>query len=205
MAKSTASKIASLVLRVFTLVLLLIALIILCTNTKIIEFQDGDQVKFRFQDFFAYRYVLSTIVIGTAYAILQLALTIYTVVSNSEGIPLFDFYGDKIMSYLLATGAGAGFGMTNDMKRIFDLGNFYDKSYAATSLLLLAFICTAIMSYLLATGAGAGFGMTNDMKRIFDLGNFYDKSYAATSLLLLAFICTAVLSVLSSYALPKTV
>ncbi|PON56628.1 hypothetical protein PanWU01x14_180410 [Parasponia andersonii] len=58
MAKSTASKIASLVLRVCTIVLLLIALIILCTNTKTIEAQDGDQVKFRFQDLIAYRYAI---------------------------------------------------------------------------------------------------------------------------------------------------
>ncbi|PON56630.1 CASP-like protein 4D, partial [Parasponia andersonii] len=105
-------------------------------------------------------YVFSTIVIGTAYAILQLPLTIYSVVSNGEGIPLFDFYGDKvinlvtfgqIMSYLLATGAGAGFGITKDTKSLFemlntDLGNFYDKSNAATCLLFLAFICPAMLS-----------------------------------------------------------
>ncbi|PON88709.1 hypothetical protein TorRG33x02_154150 [Trema orientale] len=58
MAKSTASKIASLVLRVFTIVLLLIALIILCTNTKTLEDQNGDQAKFRFQDVIAYRYAI---------------------------------------------------------------------------------------------------------------------------------------------------
>ncbi|EXC20163.1 hypothetical protein L484_011407 [Morus notabilis] len=96
--------------------------------------------------------MLSAIVIGTAYALLQLAFTIYNAVSNGEGNHLFDFYGDKIVSYLLATGAAAGFGVTNDMKTLIELlstfGNFYEKAYASASLLFLAFVCTAVLSVL---------------------------------------------------------
>lgn len=60
----------------------------------------------------------------------------------------------QIVSYLLATGAAAGFGVTVDMKTLiellstFDFGNFYAKGYASSSLLLLAFFCTAVLSVL---------------------------------------------------------
>ncbi|XP_010098524.2 CASP-like protein 4D1 [Morus notabilis] len=145
MARSAASRTANLVLRVFTIVLLLISLIVICSNTKTDEYTGG---RIKFQDVIAYRYMLSAIVIGTAYALLQLAFAIYNAVSNGEGNHLFDFYGDKIASYLLATGAAAGFGVTNDMKTLiellstYDFGNFYEKAYASASLLFLAFVCT---------------------------------------------------------------
>ncbi|KAM6582554.1 hypothetical protein CsatB_009556 [Cannabis sativa] len=147
MAKSTASKVASLVLRILTIVLLLISLIVLTTTSKTVETDSGD-VRLRFNDIIAYRYVLFTMVIGVAYSLLQLAFTIFSVISGSEGNLIFDFYGDKIISYVLATGAGAGFGVTNDMKQLLELGNFFEKSYASISLLFLAFICTAVLSVL---------------------------------------------------------
>ncbi|KAL5569092.1 hypothetical protein UlMin_025667 [Ulmus minor] len=150
---SAASRIANLVLRVFTLILLFISLIVLCTNTKTLDTTDGGTTKFRFRNVVAYRYMLSAIVFGTAYSLLQLAFCIYNIVSKGEGNILFDFYGDKIISYVLATGAAAGFGVTKDMKDLvelleIDLGNFYDKAYASASLLFLAFFCTAILSVL---------------------------------------------------------
>ena len=52
------------------------------------------------------------------------------------------------MSFMLATAAGAGFGATNDLKHYFELGNFFDKAFASTSLVFLAFICTAVLSVL---------------------------------------------------------
>ncbi|GMN57219.1 hypothetical protein TIFTF001_026334 [Ficus carica] len=150
MATSAASRVANLVLRVITVVLLLISLIVISTNSKVDEI---NEVKLKFQNVKAYRYMLSAIVIGTAYGLLQLAFTIHNLVSNGEGNLLFDFYGDKIVSYLLATGAAAGFGVTVDMKTLFesinyDFGNFYAKAYASSSLLLLAFLCTAVLSVL---------------------------------------------------------
>lgn len=59
------------------------------------------------------------------------------------------------MSYVLATGAAAGFGVTVDLKRITDaegleMSKFYEKAYASASLLLLAFICTAVLSIISA-------------------------------------------------------
>lgn len=59
------------------------------------------------------------------------------------------------MSYVLATGAAAGFGVTVDLKRITDaegleMSKFYEKAYASASLLLLACICTAVLSIISA-------------------------------------------------------
>lgn len=55
------------------------------------------------------------------------------------------------MSYLLATGAAAGFGVGVDLKKIDpdDLfRTFFDKAYAASALLLFAFFCSAAVSIL---------------------------------------------------------
>ena len=66
---------------------------------------------------------------------------------------LFFFFA-QIISYVLATGAAAGFGITSDMKALFELlstydfGDFYAKANASASLLFLAFVCTAILSVL---------------------------------------------------------
>lgn len=59
----------------------------------------------------------------------------------------------QLISYLLATGTGAGFGVTVDLKdansgTVSGLDKFYNKGNAASSILLLAFIFTAISSIL---------------------------------------------------------
>ncbi|KAL5569090.1 hypothetical protein UlMin_025665 [Ulmus minor] len=151
--KSVILRIANLILRVFTLVLLIIALIVLAINSKTLDLITGEEVELRFQDIYAYRYMLSAIVIGTAYTLLQLAFSIYHIINNAKDnvYLLFDFYGDKIISYLLATGAAAGFGLTKDMNEAIDISeleDFYAKGYASASLLLLAFVCTAVLSVL---------------------------------------------------------
>ena len=58
------------------------------------------------------------------------------------------------MSYLVATGAAAGFGATIDMAKcidaldIFVSESYYAKAYASASLLLVAFVCTTILSII---------------------------------------------------------
>ncbi|XP_021813701.1 CASP-like protein 4D1 [Prunus avium] len=151
---TASSRIASLILRIFTFILLLTSLIVLATNS--IGSSDDDS-KVRFTDFYAYRYMLATIVIGNAYSLLQLVLTIFNIVRGGDGMPFLDFFGDKLISNLLATGTGAGFAATVDTKRLtdadprfesIDIGEFYDKAYASASLLLLAFCSTAMLSII---------------------------------------------------------
>lgn len=60
----------------------------------------------------------------------------------------------QLISYVLATGTGAGFGVTVDLKDAnsgtagSEIDKFFNKGTAACSILLFAFIFTAISSIL---------------------------------------------------------
>ncbi|XP_058739380.1 CASP-like protein 4D1 [Vicia villosa] len=154
-SSSTVSRTVVLVLRVLTFVFLLIALIVLVLTNETSETDDGE-TEIKFKDIHAYRYMISTIVIGFAYNLLQMALSIFTLVSgsrvlNGNGGYMFDFFGDKIMSYFLLSGSAAGFGASEDLHRFFKaaelpLNSFFGKANASASLLLFGFITTAIAS-----------------------------------------------------------
>ncbi|KAL5569091.1 hypothetical protein UlMin_025666 [Ulmus minor] len=103
--------------------------------------------------------MLSTIVIGIAYSCLQVPFSIYKVeigMASTEGNTLFEFYADKIMSYLLISGGpggAAGFAISKEMNNFFGrlevyYMKFFEKAYVSASLLLLAFVCTAISSVI---------------------------------------------------------
>ncbi|KAJ9160113.1 hypothetical protein P3X46_025544 [Hevea brasiliensis] len=155
---SKASGVIPLVLRVLTFICLLASLIILTTNTatlvvNLVEF------KIHFNDIYSYRYLLATIVIGFAYTILQILFALCYAATGKRFLGgdrnlLFDFYGDKVISYLLATGVAAGFAATKDLKPLFvalgagDVVQFFNKGYASAGLLLIGFVCTAISSVL---------------------------------------------------------
>ncbi|KAJ7971280.1 CASP-like protein [Quillaja saponaria] len=155
-ATSKGSRTVVLVLRLLTFVFLLTSLIILATNTATVETTDGD-AKIKFQDVIAFRYMIATIVIGFAYNLLQTTISIYSIVTGNRLLSgdagyLFDFYGDKVVSYLLATGAAAGLGVAKELHPFFKdilelpLNKFFAMAYASGSLLLLGFITTAISS-----------------------------------------------------------
>ncbi|XP_021911630.1 CASP-like protein 4D1 [Carica papaya] len=106
--------------------------------------------------------MLAAVVIGLAYTILQVGFTLCHFstgnhVIGGQGHLLFDFYGDKFISYVLATGAAAGFGVSKDLKDtvkiIFpesssNIDKFFSKAHASCSLLLIAFVFTAVLSTL---------------------------------------------------------
>ncbi|KAB1217896.1 hypothetical protein CJ030_MR3G014694 [Morella rubra] len=161
MAMSTGSRAAIVILRALSFILLLISLIVLTTNTETL-YVAFDTIKIHFNDIYAYRYMISAIVIGFVYSVIQLVLSVCHALKGhghrGDGGLRFDFYGDSIIAYLLATGAAAGFGVTKDLKTAYelagiDLGNkFYDQATASASVLLLAFFCTAILSFIAANG-----------------------------------------------------
>ncbi|KAJ4713592.1 CASP-like protein [Melia azedarach] len=148
--------ISMLILRILTLLLSAGCIVVFIINT----FRNGDGSKTTFKDVFAYRYVFSTAVIGAAYSLLQLPFTVYFVSTEKRMItgrflPEFDFYGDKIISFLLATGVGAGFAITFEFKKFLNADDlksrvekFLDRSYIATGLLLGAFVCMAVVSVI---------------------------------------------------------
>ncbi|KAI5670703.1 hypothetical protein M9H77_11067 [Catharanthus roseus] len=147
------SPVISLVVRVLTFICLLISLIILATNTITTSTDYGD-VKIKFNDFYAYRYLLATTVIGLAYSLLQIAFAIFLVSTGNtvaNGLVLFDFYADKAASYLLATGAAASFALTHYLKNQVGTSSnkedkFLNMANAAASLCLLGFLFSAISS-----------------------------------------------------------
>ncbi|KAK7394211.1 hypothetical protein VNO78_14733 [Psophocarpus tetragonolobus] len=146
--RSTGSRTVLLLLRVLTFVFLLIALILIATS-KAIDADTGDRINFN--DFYAYRYMISVIIIGFAYNLLQMAFSIFSVVSGNRvlsgnGGYLFDFFGDKIISYLMISGSAAGFGLTVELNRNLPSNSFTNKANASASLLLIGFLFTAIAS-----------------------------------------------------------
>ncbi|XP_045831483.1 CASP-like protein 4D1 [Trifolium pratense] len=159
-SKPSNSRTVLLLMRVLTSLFLLIALILIVLTKETLDddiYDHRDQPKIKFQDIHAYRYMISTIVIGFVYTLLQMALSIFTVatgnrVLNGDGGYKFDFYGDKIISYFLLSGSAAGFGASEDLQRlsdeIFDLPliSFFGKANASASLLLFGFIATAVAS-----------------------------------------------------------
>ncbi|PIN20830.1 hypothetical protein CDL12_06468 [Handroanthus impetiginosus] len=152
---TTISPIVILIVRVLTFISLLFSVIIIATNTATSTVATSFgliDIKINFSAFYAYRYMVATGVIGMAYALLQTAFTIFYVTTGTrfggDGLAFLDFYGDKVFSYLLATGAGAGFGLTVDLKQNDDseTNSFLNKAIAAASLLLIGFIFSAISS-----------------------------------------------------------
>ncbi|KAG7016239.1 CASP-like protein 4D1, partial [Cucurbita argyrosperma subsp. argyrosperma] len=100
----------------------------------------------------SYRYMLATIIVGVVFNLLQIAFSLFNIVKNRNGTILFDFFGDKFLSYLLATSTAAGFGVSVDLQRTKDpedlFGTFFGKAYATSALLLFAFFCSAAVSIL---------------------------------------------------------
>ncbi|CAI0472825.1 unnamed protein product [Linum tenue] len=169
-----------LVLRLSTLFILVASVLVLVFNTVKVPFDvrnlslnEFNPTKLTFKDLIAFKYLLAVAIIGAVYTIVQLPLAIYHVatgkrLSRKECMPEFDFYGDKLVSYLLATAVGAGFLVCADLKVNLDkmlktledantagLGDsrenydkFFNMGFLATTLLFLAFVCMAVVSVL---------------------------------------------------------
>ncbi|XP_059627742.1 CASP-like protein 4D1 [Cornus florida] len=171
--------IATLVMRSVTLTALLLSLIVIASDSATARV---DLIKFtiHFKDFYAYRYMLSTIVIGMAYTLLQIPFAIYHVSMGKRlvkhgGFLHFDFYGDKVLLSLLATGVGAAFGATLDLKkRMDDLEDDFQD-----------------------------YGVTDFSQFRSKADNFFNMANISTGFLLIAFLISGVSSILSSMALFK--
>ncbi|KAF8021995.1 hypothetical protein BT93_G2200 [Corymbia citriodora subsp. variegata] len=153
-----ASRALILALRLVTLVFLVVSLVVLTTDTATLQVYVNTEVQIRFRDVYAYRYMFGTIVVGAGYTIIQIARTLHRICKadqliSRDGITLFDFFADQIASYVLATGSAAGFGATKDLESLLGFvgsafEKFFNKGYAAASLLLCAFVCAAFLSIL---------------------------------------------------------
>ncbi|XP_022764537.1 CASP-like protein 4D1 [Durio zibethinus] len=153
---STISRVITLLLKIVMFTLLLASLVVLVTDTATISVDLFPDSTVHFDDIYTYRYVLASIIIGLVYSLLQTAFSLYHIATGNrliagDGAFVFDFYGDKAISYMVATGSAAGFGATKDLKALadaakLDLDDYFDKAYASASLLLIAFFCAATLS-----------------------------------------------------------
>ncbi|GMI75399.1 hypothetical protein HRI_001209200 [Hibiscus trionum] len=153
--------ILSLVLRIVTLLFAAGCIVVLILDKA----TDTDGSKLTFRDFVAYKYVLATAVVAAAYCVLLLPFTMYRACTGKRLIrgpflPTLYFYGDKVVAFALASGVGAGFLVTAELKRFLNdllksLGGslkdtefegFFNRGYLATALLAAAFLCMAILS-----------------------------------------------------------
>ncbi|KAK8615452.1 hypothetical protein V6N13_017040 [Hibiscus sabdariffa] len=161
MASNKVRVILSLVLRLFTLLFAAgcIAVLILDKAT------DEDGSKLTFRDIIAYKYVMATAAVAAAYCIFLLPFTMYRACTGKRLIrgpflPSLYFYGDKVVAFVLASGVGAGFLATVELKRFLNgllksfggslkdtsLQGFFNRGYLATGLLAAAFLCMALLS-----------------------------------------------------------
>ncbi|XWS50888.1 hypothetical protein CRYUN_Cryun12cG0128600 [Craigia yunnanensis] len=158
---SKAMAIATVLFRIFTILLATACVVVLILDKA----TDIDGNKATFKNVIGYRYVLATAVTAAAYCLLQLPFAIYYACTEKrlirgDFLPAFDFYGDKLIAFLLASGVGAGFLVTVELSEFVgdllkELGehledspfeSFFNKGYLAAGLLAGAFLCMAVLS-----------------------------------------------------------
>ncbi|XP_022634992.1 CASP-like protein 4D1 [Vigna radiata var. radiata] len=166
-------------LRIVTLAASAASVALLFTNK--VRFDDGTQL--RFQDFYAFRYEAVVGIIGGAYCILQLPFAIYYSVQQKRLIrngclPEFDFFGDKVISVLLGTGVGVGFGVSLEFKKFFDdlfdsagvlksdptrkaYDRFFVRAIVASAILLAACLSMIIVSLISSINRNRSKGFFN--------------------------------------------
>ncbi|PPD98980.1 hypothetical protein GOBAR_DD04004 [Gossypium barbadense] len=142
MASKKGMAIASLVLRLFTILFAAGCIVVLILD-KAPNGGDSNQP-------IAYCcYPLQCTVLGTGKKLVR-----------GPFLPALHFYGDKVVAFVLASGVGAGFLDTADLKVAYGdffelfgedfkdtpLEGFFNKGYVATALLAGAFLCMAILS-----------------------------------------------------------
>ncbi|GKU91926.1 hypothetical protein SLEP1_g5731 [Rubroshorea leprosula] len=141
-----------LILKLLIIVFLFAALVVLVTDTGTVELAYNTgfiSIRIHFMDMYTYRYLLGVCVTGMVYTLLQIVFSFYNIRTGNRLSPTFDFYGDKVLSYMLATGAAAGFGATSDMQSAFQgaiSNNFFKRGYAASALVFIGFIYAAFLS-----------------------------------------------------------
>ncbi|XP_065857582.1 CASP-like protein 4D1 [Euphorbia lathyris] len=136
------------------------SVVVLVTN----HFTSLDGTKTSFKSFIAFRYLLSTAAIGCLYALIQLPFATYYAYNPKKLIPTFHFLGDQIVVLLMASGVGAGFAVSLELRKIVkQLAEFFadvpgidveksnnlkflDKVNISTALLLVACFCLALLS-----------------------------------------------------------
>ncbi|PRQ59115.1 hypothetical protein RchiOBHm_Chr1g0366621 [Rosa chinensis] len=157
------SRIVTIVLRVLAAIVLFVSLVMLVANNQ--DYPDpsdnGNTKTARFYDQVGFQYMAATTALGIGFSIygtVVVALRIKR--GNDEGNLLIDFYGQKVLSNLLVTGAVAGFltvqavekalsDYVGDTFAVLVTNNYYWGMYKTCSgLVLLGFFLSVALSIL---------------------------------------------------------
>ena len=161
MLSSKTAQITTLVLRVLTAVILITSFVLLATVTQEVYRLDVRREvqgswTMRFYHVVPYRYTAATVVIGALYSVFQIVCGSIGLAKGNDANVMLDFYGEEVMSKLLASGAVAGFLGTAEQVKAWDdagadklaLDVFMNKTYAANALVLVGFIFSFVLSVL---------------------------------------------------------
>ncbi|KVI06735.1 Uncharacterized protein family UPF0497, trans-membrane plant, partial [Cynara cardunculus var. scolymus] len=149
-----------------------------------------DGSKTSWKDLKTYRFVFATAVIGVFYLLIQIPFAVYYACTGKRLIrhsclPEFDFYADKLVSYLLASAVGAGIAASMELKIIID-----------DVVALIAFIFEALNS-----NVDLGINLYEFKSKT---DKFLDRGIIATILLAVGFGFMVVISILSSLNRPRS-
>ncbi|TMW89364.1 hypothetical protein EJD97_017270 [Solanum chilense] len=167
MGKSKFTIISIVVLRILTLLTCKAAIAIIVFNKFTI--QNGQETNF--SSIRGYWYVLAIAAGEILYSLIQLPFSLYQAIKgkrliSGQFLPMFDFYGDKVMAFLLASGVGVGFGVSIELKNFVDESidineedevrvefrekgdKFFDNGIIASGILLAGFTTMAIITIL---------------------------------------------------------
>ncbi|XP_019241698.1 PREDICTED: CASP-like protein 4D1 [Nicotiana attenuata] len=145
-----------LALRIFTLLFCAASLAII-----VISMISGG-LKTQFRGIKSYRYVLAAAAGGILYSLIQLPFAMYYAAKEKrlirgQFLPMFDFYGDKVVAFFLASSIGLGFGVSFEFKDI-KRGDTIERGYIASGLLLAGFVTVALLTILTSMNRkGRGF------------------------------------------------
>ncbi|XP_009610514.1 CASP-like protein 4D1 [Nicotiana tomentosiformis] len=150
----------TLLARVITLAACVISLIVLQNNEITWMYNGMEGGKFNYEGYSSYRYMFGVLVAGIIYTIWHIPFAAYYLVAKKrlvdhQGFRMFEFFGDKIILAVLATGAGAALGATVELSKAHfpdyyskQMHNFLSVMYAPSALLVAAFVSSGISSVL---------------------------------------------------------
>ncbi|KAK3035605.1 hypothetical protein RJ639_033197 [Escallonia herrerae] len=155
--------------RVVALASLVVSMVILKTNR--ITYEAGRKFPVAYKDVPTYQYVFFSMVVLFAYTVIQIPFEVYHVLRAKRLVNHFvcilcNFYGDQVCLLILATGVGAIFGATVEIKRDSrrmdkmngvdagdyrsEMGKFCDMAYMSAGILLVSFISSGVSSIISA-------------------------------------------------------
>ncbi|XP_073060230.1 CASP-like protein 4D1 [Primulina eburnea] len=137
-------------LSIFILLALAASIVVMVLNKA--KAVDGSEVMF--YDIIGYRYVVAVGGIGVIYTLIQRPFAIYNVAQEKRWtrngfLQEFNFYGDKLTAFLLATGVGVGFGISFEFQIfVHPIGEgkkYLKMANISTGILLAGFASMALL------------------------------------------------------------